>query len=85
MPPRALLGPRRPGQARAVRVHARPLARIGRVVARYEGYLVADAQALYDHLYADETVTEVSCWGHARRYFFEAMSSDPGVRARRWR
>ena len=55
------------------------------MVARYEGYLVADAQAVYDHLDADETVTEVSCWGHARRYFFEAMSSDPGVRARRWR
>ena len=47
------------------------------VLAGYEGYLVADAHVVYDHLYAGETVTEVNCWAHARRYFFKAMSSDP--------
>jgi transposase len=47
------------------------------VLAGYEGYLVADAHAVYDHLYADGSVKEVNCWAHARRYFFKAMSSDP--------
>lgn len=47
------------------------------VLAGYEGYLVADAHAVYDHLYTDGKVTEVNCWAHARRYFFKAMFSDP--------
>lgn len=47
------------------------------VLAGYEGYLVADAHAVYDHLYADGRVTEVNCWAHARRYFFKALTSDP--------
>ncbi len=52
-------------------------AAVDTVLAGYQGYLVVDAHAVYDHLYADETVTEVNCWAHARRYFFKAMSSDP--------
>lgn len=51
------------------------------VLAGYEGFLVADAHTVYDHLYESNKVTEVNCWAHARRYFFKAMSSDP-VRAR---
>lgn len=47
------------------------------VLAGYEGYLVADAHVVYDHLYANQRVTEVNCWAHARRYFFKAMESDP--------
>jgi transposase len=47
------------------------------VLSGYEGYLVADAHAVYDHLYESERVTEVNCWAHARRYFFKALSSDP--------
>jgi transposase len=47
------------------------------VLAGYQGYLVVDAHAVYDHLYATGDVTEVNCWAHARRYFFKAMSSDP--------
>jgi transposase len=43
----------------------------------YSGYLVADAHAVYDHLYRDGTVIEVGCWAHARRYFFKALESDP--------
>jgi hypothetical protein len=47
------------------------------ILAGYEGYLVADAHVVYDHLYADGRVTEVTCWAHCRRYFFKALSSDP--------
>jgi transposase len=43
----------------------------------YSGYLVADAHAVYDHLYRDGTIIEVGCWAHARRYFFKALESDP--------
>lgn len=50
---------------------------VDNVLAGYEGYLVADAHAVYDHLYASEQVTEVNCWAHARRYFFKAIGSDP--------
>jgi transposase len=47
------------------------------VLAGYEGYLVADAHVVYDHLYADGSVVEVNCWAHCRRYFFKALESDP--------
>jgi transposase len=47
------------------------------ILAGYEGYLVADAHAVYDHLFESDRLTEVNCWAHARRYFFKAMSSDP--------
>ena len=50
---------------------------VDRLLAGYEGYLVADAHAVYDHLYADGKVVEVGCWSHCRRYFFKALSSDP--------
>jgi transposase len=43
----------------------------------YSGYLVADAHAVYDHLYRNGAVIEVGCWAHARRYFFKALESDP--------
>jgi transposase len=47
------------------------------VLAGYQGYLVADAHVVYDHLYATGDVVEVNCWAHARRYFFKALDSDP--------
>jgi hypothetical protein len=47
------------------------------LLAGYCGYLVADAHAVYDHLFRDGTVTEVSCWSHCRRYWFKALESDP--------
>jgi transposase len=53
-------------------------AAVDSILAGYEGYLVADAHAVYDHLYRDGPVTEVNCWAHVRRYFFQSMSSDPG-------
>lgn len=48
------------------------------VLAGYQGYLVADAHVVYDHLYESGKVVEVNCWAHARRYFFKALASDPG-------
>jgi transposase len=40
----------------------------------FGGYLQADAFGGYDGLYA-KGVTEVACWAHARRKFFEAKES----------
>jgi transposase/FtsZ-binding cell division protein ZapB len=50
---------------------------VDRMLAGYQGYLVADAHAVYDHLYAGGQVIEVGCWSHCRRYFFESLSTDP--------
>ena len=47
-----------------------------RVLEEYEGYLQADAYGGYDGIYAGGAVTEVACWAHARRKFFDAKSSD---------
>jgi len=52
-------------------------AAVDRMLAGYQGYLVADAHAVYDHLYADGRVVEVGCWSHCRRYFFKALGSEP--------
>jgi transposase len=50
---------------------------VDEVLAGYRGYLVADAHAVYDHLYTSGDLKEVNCWAHCRRYFFKAMTSDP--------
>jgi len=47
------------------------------VLAGYEGYLVADAHVVYDHLYESGRVTEVNCWAHCRRYFFKSLGTHP--------
>jgi transposase len=47
-------------------------------------YLQADAFGGYDGIYAGEAggrVTEVACWAHARRKFYEARNSDPATSA----
>lgn len=50
-----------------------PLALLG----GYEGYVIADASAIYHELYRqNEGIVEVGCWSHARRKFFEALSAD---------
>jgi len=46
-------------------------------LSAYEGFLQADAFAGYDQLYTSGKVTEVGCWAHARRYFFDAKSTAP--------
>jgi len=43
----------------------------------YKGALVADASAVFDHLYRRGEVIEVACWAHARRYFYKALATDP--------
>jgi transposase len=43
----------------------------------YAGHLVADAHAVYDHLYKKGTVVECGCWCHCRRYWWKALASDP--------
>jgi transposase len=46
----------------------------------YRGYLQADAFAGYNRICAGGSVTEVACWAHARRKFFEAQGSHPEAR-----
>ena len=41
----------------------------------YRGYLQADAFAGYNRICAGGDVTEVACWAHARRKFFDAQVS----------
>jgi transposase len=50
---------------------------VDELLAGYEGYLVADAHAVYDHLYRTGKVFEVGCWAHTRRYFYKALDSEP--------
>lgn len=45
-------------------------------LAGYDGYLQADAYGGYDGIYHSERVTEVACWAHARRKFYDAQDSD---------
>jgi transposase len=47
---------------------------------QYEGYLQADAYGGYDGIFHSQHVTEVACWAHARRKFYDAQDSD-GQRA----
>jgi transposase len=44
----------------------------------YNGLLQADAYAAYDAMFKNpsRSLTEIACWAHARRYFFEAQTSD---------
>jgi len=51
-----------------------------RFLEGWSGYLQADAFGGYDGIYAGEVggkVTEVACWSHARRKFYDARESDP--------
>lgn len=50
---------------------------VDRLLQGYQGYLVADAHAVYDHLYRSEAIVEVGCWAHCRRYFIKALESEP--------
>lgn len=44
----------------------------------FSGFLQADAYPGYDKLYTDSgrDITEVACWAHTRRRFYDAQSSD---------
>jgi transposase len=43
----------------------------------YRGYLCADALNIYDHLFVGGAITEIGCWAHCRRNFYDAKESDP--------
>ena len=45
-------------------------------LSSYEGYLQADAYGGYDGIFHSQNVTEVACWAHARRKFYDAQDSD---------
>lgn len=44
-------------------------------LAGFTGYLQADAYGGYDGIYHAQGVTEVACWAHARRKFYDAQDS----------
>lgn len=46
-------------------------------LAGFTGYLQADAYGGYDGIFAGGGATEVACWAHARRKFYDAQDSDP--------
>ena len=46
-------------------------------LANYRGYLQGDAYAGYNALFASGRITEVGCWAHARRKFYDARATDP--------
>jgi hypothetical protein len=50
---------------------------VDQLLAGYQGFLVADAHAVYDHLFVDGHVVEVGCWSHLRRYWFKTLGSAP--------
>lgn len=41
----------------------------------FKGYLQADAYSGYDGIFTDGEATEVACWAHVRRKFFEAKDN----------
>jgi transposase len=45
-------------------------------LAGFTGYLQADAYGGYDGIFTSGKVTEVACWAHARRKFYDAQDSD---------
>lgn len=49
---------------------------VKKLLAGFEGYLLADASSVYDALYGPTAMTEVGCWSHARRYFWKAKETD---------
>lgn len=54
-----------------------------RFLQDYQGYLQADAYSGYDALYATGRITEVGCFAHCRRKFFEIAKTQqtPGLAA----
>jgi hypothetical protein len=48
-----------------------------RFLGDYGGYVQADAYNGYDALFAKGRATEVGCWAHGRRKFFDSRESDP--------
>ncbi|MDD5676699.1 MAG: IS66 family transposase [Kiritimatiellae bacterium] len=50
--------------------------RPGQILAKYAGFVQADAYSGYDHLFENcARIVEVGCWAHARRKWDEALNS----------
>jgi hypothetical protein len=43
----------------------------------YSGYVHADAYKGYDAFFERGNATEVACWAHTRRKFYDSLSTDP--------
>ena len=54
-------------------------AAVDALLSGYDGYIVADAHTVYDHLYGQNGATEAGCWSHARTYFFKTLASEPEI------
>ena len=50
-------------------------AAVDQLLKGYKGFVVADAHAVYDHLYGPEGATEAGCWSHNRRYYHTTLSA----------
>jgi hypothetical protein len=46
------------------------------ILAKYRGFLQADAANVFDGIYLPGGIVEVGCWAHARRHFYDARDSD---------
>lgn len=47
------------------------------VLKDYKGFLQTDGYKVYDIFDQRKEITQLCCWAHARRYFFEAQKNDP--------
>jgi len=52
-------------------------AAVEKILGEFKGYVQADAATVFDFLYQRKGCTEVGCWGHGRRKFFEAIATAP--------
>jgi hypothetical protein len=43
----------------------------------YSGYVQADAYKGYDAFFEKSNTTEVTCWAHTRRKFYDSLTTDP--------
>jgi len=48
-------------------------------LGEYSGYIQADAYPGYDELFAKGKATEVACWAHTRRKFYDAKDTAPAI------
>jgi transposase len=46
-------------------------------LGEYSGYVHADAYKGYDAFFEKGKATEVACWAHTRRKFYDSLSTDP--------
>lgn len=54
-------------------------AAVAEMFAGYKGYVQADAKSVFDVLFRKDNCSEVGCWAHARRKFWESAFSGSAV------